>query len=641
VKGQEHCTASVVKGEFAQSIPDRLEEFVRKYPDRVAFKTKKVAFTWDALNRSANRIAHAILLTCKSPEKPIALLLDHETTMMPATVGVLKGGGFYVPLSPSHPSVRNIYILRETEADLIVTDTNNLSLAKELAQGKSHLINIDDLDSSLSSENLGLQISPDSLAFLTYTSGSTGEPKGIMNTHRKALYRITHDRCFGMGPDDRFTQPSSAERRTPFAALLSGAGSYPWYVKEEGLEHLADWLIEEKITIYRSAPRIFRQFVSTLTGKEQFPNLRVIVLAGDPVYRTDVELYEKNFSSECLLVNTYGAHEVGPIRMNVLGKEAEISGERVPIGYEIPDREVLLLDDNGQEVGFNQVGEIAVRTRDFSPSFWRRPDLMETKFLPDPNRGDRKIYLTGDLGRMSPDGCLEHLGRKDFQVKVRGLRVEIAEVEGALRSMDAIREAAVIAREDQQGDKRLVAYIVAAGNAPLGVSEVRRFIQQKLPPLMVPSTFVMLDMLPLTPTGKVNRRALPDPGKCRPDLDTPFVPPGTPVEQELSEIWANVLSLEKVGIHDNFFDLGGHSLAATRVISRVIQNFQLELPIKALFEAPTVAEMATVITQNQRKRACAEEIAQMLREVEAMNEEEAQNQIAGECIRSSSSDRHE
>ncbi|MDP2604424.1 MAG: non-ribosomal peptide synthetase [Deltaproteobacteria bacterium] len=620
-------TTGVAKEEFERSIPDRFEEHVRKHPDRLAFKTTKDALTWDALNRAANRVARAILGACEGRGKPIALLLDREASTMAATLGVLKAKSFYVPLSPSHPRPRNSYIINQTEPALIVTDSRSFSLATELAPGNCHLLNIDELDSRLSTENLGQPISPDSLAFLTYTSGSTGEPKGVINTHRKALYRITHDKHFGLGPGDRFTQPGSTERRSPFAALLSGAGSFPWYVNEEGLEHLADWLIQEEITVYRSGPRIFRQFVSTLTGKEEFRKLRVIVLADEPVYKTDFELYKKHFSSDCLLVNTYGVHEVGPIRMYVISKETEIAGERVPIGYEIPDREVLLLDDYGQEVGFNQVGEIAVRTRDFSPSFWRRPDLMETKFIPDPNGEDRRIYLTGDLGRMSPDGCLEHLGRKDFQVKIRGLRVEIAEVEGALRSMGAIREAVVIVQEDKLGEKRLVAYIVAAGNTTLSVSEVRRFVEQKLPPLMVPSRFIVLDALPLTPNGKVNRRALPDPGSDRPDLDTPYSPARTPMEKEAARIWAEVLSLDRVGVHDDFFELGGHSLAATRVVSHVINAYQLELPLQSLFQAPTVGEMAAVILQHQTKKLGEQELDRILSGVESLSDEEAERSL--------------
>ncbi len=623
-----------------QSIPDCFEQHARNHPNRIAFKTKKIVLTWDALNQSANRIARTILGTRKSLKKPIALLLDHETSMMPATMGVLKAGGFYVSLSPSHPLVRNNYILRETEADLIVTDGRSLSLATELAQGNCHLLNIDELDSSTSTENLGLPLSPDSLAFITYTSGSTGEPKGIINTHRKALHRITHDKHFGLGPDDRFTQPGSVERRSPFSALLSGAGSFPWYINEEGLEHLADWLIQEEITVYRSSPRIFRQFVSTLTGKEEFAKLRVIVLADEPVHKTDFELYKKHFSSDCLFVNTYGVHEVGPIRMYVIGKEAQITGERVPVGYEIPGREVLLLDENGHELGFNQVGEIAVRALDFSPSFWRRPDLTETKFLPDPNGADRKIYLTGDLGRMLPDGCLEHLGRKDFQVKIRGFRVDFSEVESAILKHPGVREAIVTARQDRLGDAQLVAYFVPRGDLAPTVSSLRNFLKEKLPDYMIPAAFVRLNEIPLTTTGtaKVDRRALPDPGNARPDLDTPFATPKTSVEKELSKIWAQVLAINQVGIHDSFFDLGGHSLAATRVVSQVIKQFQLELPLQSLFESTTVATMAAVITEHQGKKVGEKELDRILTELESLTEEEARRLLADKSATAQRSD---
>jgi amino acid adenylation domain-containing protein len=626
----EGSMVDVIIGELEQSVPDCLEGFARKYPDRIAFKTKERALTWDALNRAANQVARAVLGIYENRARPVALLIDQESPMMAATLGVLKMGGFYVPLSPSHPHVRNSYILNETAATFIVTDGKNLAHAEELSRGNHDLLNIDDIDPNLPSDNLGLRVTSDSLAFITYTSGSTGEPKGVVNTHRKALYRITHDKHFGLGPNDRFTNAGSTERRTPFAPLLCGAASFPWYVKEEGLAHLADWLVEEEITVYRSSPRIFRHFVSTLTGKEEFPKLRAIVLAGEPIYKSDVALYKKFFSPDCLLVNSYGVHEVGPIRVYTIDKGTKVTGDKLPIGYRLPDKEVLLLDDNGREVGPNQVGEIAVRTRYLSPGFWRRPDLTETKFLPDPDGGDRRIYLTGDLGRMLPDGCLEHLGRKDFQVKIRGLRVEFAEVEEALRSMKAIREAAVVAREDKPGDKRLVAYIVPEGNAPLSDSEVRRFAEQKLPPLMVPSRFVMLDALPLTPTGKVNRRVLPDPGNSRPDLDSPFVVARTPVEEKLSKIWAQVLSLDQVGIHDSFMELGGQSLSATQVISQVIKTFQVELPVRSLFETPTVAEMAVVIAQNQARKAGHEELSRMLNELKALSDEQAQRLLAEE-----------
>ena len=633
MKEQAHHTISVVTKDFDQSIPDCFEEHVRKHPEQLAFKSKKNALTWDGLNRTANRIARSILEMCGGQERPIALLLDEEISMLAATMGVLKSGTGYVPLAPSHPRARNTYVLNEIEPTLIVTDSKSFSSATELAQRDCKLLNIDELDSGISTENLDLPISPDAIAYVTYTSGTTGEPKGVVSTHRKVLHsQSTQHKPFLLGPDDRFTNVGSGERRTPFAPLLSGAASFPWYVKEEGLAHLADWLIEEEITVYRSGPRVFRHFISVLTGKEDFSKLRVINLMGESVDKDDVELYKEHFPSNCLLVNTYAAVEVGTIRMLVIDKETRIAGQKVPVGYEIPDKEVMLLDDKGQEVGFNQVGEIAVKSRYLSLGFWRRPDLTQGKFLPDPNGGDKRIYLTGDLGRMLPDGCLEHHGRKDFQVKIRGLRVEISEVEGALRSIDIVREAVVIAREDGARDKHLVAYIVPVTSGALNVNAVRSLLEQKLAPHMVPSRFVVLEALPLTPTGKLNRKALPDPGESRPDLDTPYAPSRTALERKLSQIWAKVLFLEQVGIHDSFIELGGNSLAATQVISQVMKKFQVEIPLRSLFEAPTIAKMAAVITEHQGKQLGEKELEHLLGELELMSDEEARHLVAKATI---------
>jgi amino acid adenylation domain-containing protein len=618
------------KEEVEQSIPGCFEEHVRRYPDRIAFNTKRSTLTWDALNRAANRVARTVLAVRQNRERPIALLLDQANSII-AGMGVLKTAGFYVPLAPSHPRARNSYILSETDATVILTDSKHLAPTTELALRDCRIINIDELDPSLPTENLGLPISPDSNAYIAYTSGSTGEPKGVVNTHCRVIHGIGHDKRFKLGPSDRFTNVGSSESNA-FYALLAGAGSFPWYVKEDGLAHLADWLVQEEITVCRFGPRVFRHFVSTLTDKEDFPKLRVIILAGEQVCRSDVELYQKHFSSDCLLLNTLGTREVGPYRVYVIGKETRIVGEVAPVGYAMPDKEVLLFDDNGQKVGFNQVGEIAVKSRYLSLGYWRRPDLTEAKFLPDPDGGDRRIYLTGDLGRISPDGCLEHLGRKDFQVKIRGLRVDISEAEKALVAHPGVKEAIVTARNDQSGDARLVAYFVPSSLLAPTVSSLRNFLRAKLPDYMIPSTFVKLDKIPLTATGsgKVDRRALPEPGNKRPDLESPFVGPRTAVENELSLIWNAVLSLDGVGIHDSFLDLGGHSLLANQIISEVIKTFQVELPVRCLFEAPTVAEMAIIITQNQAKKAGREELSRMLTELKALSDEEAQRLLAQE-----------
>src|SRR5215467_3425688 len=611
-----------------QSIPDCFEQHARNHPNRIAFKTKKIVLTWDALNQSANRIARTIIGTCESLEKPIALLLD-QTSMMPATMGVLKAGGFHVLLSPSHPLARNNYILRETEAGLIVTDGKSLFLARELEQGDRHLLNLDELDSSVSAENLGLPISPDSLAFLAYTSGSTGEPKGVINTHRKVLHRLAHDQLFELGSDDRFTNVGSAER-TAFSPLLSGAGAFPWYVREDGLEHLADWLTQEEITVCRFGPRVFRQFVSTLTGREKFPKLRAINLTGAPACRTDIELFRRHFPSDCVLANTLGTHEVGPFRMYLIRKETQVGSEIVPVGYEVPGTEVQLLDNNHQRLGFDEVGEIAVRSRYLAPGYWRKPDLTNERFLPDPEGGDQRIYLTGDLGRMSPDGCLEHIGRKDFQVKIRGFRVDLSEVESAILKHPGIREGIVTTRQNRLDDVQLVAYFVPRGDFAPTVSSLRNFLKEKLPDYMIPAAFIRLNEIPLTTTGtaKVDRCALPELGNTRPELDIPYVSARTPVEKAVAGIWAEVLGLGQISVHDNFFDLGGHSLSATRVVSQVFKQFHLDILFKSLFELSTVAHMAAVITERQATMIGESEFERILAELESISEEKAKQSVA-------------
>jgi acyl carrier protein len=248
--------------------------------------------------------------------------------------------------------------------------------------------------------------------------------------------------------------------------------------------------------------------------------------------------------------------------------------------------------------------------------------------LPDPNGGDERTYLSGDLGRISADGCLFHVGREDFRAKVRGYSVEVSEIEMALLEHPDVKEAAVVGRETQSDDSQLIAYFVPSEKPAATVTELRNFLKARLPDYMIPSAFVLLRALPLTPNGKVDRLALPAPESKRPEVDTPFAAPRTLIEEELAGIWAAVLSLDRVGIRDNFFDLGGHSLAATRVISQVIRKFQLELPLQCLFQSPTIAAMAALITEHQGKQLGGEELDCVLTELESLSNEEAKRLLA-------------
>ena len=551
--------------------------------------------------------------------------------MVASILGVLKAGKFYVPLDPSYPQARTTYMLEDSDAHLIVTNTQNLSLAKELAQNGRQVMNFDELDLSLSTENLELCVSPDNLAYMIYTSGSTGQPKGVVQTHRNVLHDImNYTNAFHICRDDRLitlTAYSFADTaRSTNGALLNGASLYPLDIREEGLTHLAGWLIEQEITIYRSVPTTFRHFISTLDGKEQFPELRLVYMAGEPVYKRDVELYKKHFVSDCIFVNGMGSTECLTCRWYFINKETTINGNNVPVGYALEDMEILLLDDDGNQVGPNQVGEMVVKSRYLCPGYWRKPNFTQAY----PAGGEERIYHTGDLGLMLADGCLLHMGRKDFQVKIRGHRVEVAEIEAGLLSTGKIKEAIVTLHEDRPGDQRLVAYLVPAERPAATVARMRRALAEKLPDHMIPSAFVMLDALPLLPNGKVDRRQLPTPGSTRTDLAAPFLAPQTPVEEALTGIWAEVLGLDRVGIHDNFLELGGNSLLAARVISRVINILQVEIPLRSLFESPTVADMAMVITQNQIKKANHKDIERMLAGLETLSDNAAKQLLSSE-----------
>jgi hypothetical protein len=267
----------------------------------------------------------------------------------------------------------------------------------------------------------------------------------------------------------------------------------------------------------------------------------------------------------------------------------------VPVGYSVEDTDVLLLDDDGKDVGFGEVGEIVVKSRYIAPGYWRDPELTRAAFPSNSQDGSERLYRTGDLARRLPDGCFIHLGRKDYQVKVRGHRVELAEVETALRNIGVISEAVVVAREDIAGEKRLAAYVVPRQKPGPTIREVRDILTGKLPDYMVPSIFVFLDALPLTPNGKLDRHALPAPEWKRTELDGPFVAPRTPTEASVAKIWAEILRLPRVGVYDNFFEMGGQSLLGTQIISRVRDTFRAELPWRSLFDVPTVAGLADLI----------------------------------------------
>ena len=667
------------KHEIEQSIGDRFESQVKNYPGHIAVKSPAHEWSYTELNRRANRVAQAILNLRGAGEERIAILFDHDAPMIAGMLGALKAGKTYVPLDPNNPPERLAQIIEDSQATTLLTNSRYLALARDLTmrsavaersgdtaldqipdhQSKAPsplrsagalqkcLINIDDQEQVGETVSLP-EVEPDWLAYILYTSGSTGQPKGVMQNHRNVLYYIrNYTNNLHLNASDRLTLLSSycfdASVMDIYGALLNGATLYPIDIKQEGLAGLPQHLIDEEITVYHSTPTVYRYFVnavaqtpvrecevSTAIGRDRvalhrppasnhrlksmpptaFPNLRLVVLGGEKVSRTDVELYQRHFSDDCLFINGLGPTEATVVLQNFINKQTIISGDSVPVGYPVEDTEVLLLNRTGKPSEVS--GEIAIKSKHVALGYWRNPEATAKAFVgsrgtkpasvPDPVRGSSptvrkgspQIYKTGDMGRRLPDGSIQFEGRKDFQIKIRGHRVELGEIESVLTQHQLVRESVVVAKENAAGDNRLVAYVVP--HEPTSINgELRDFLKQKLPEYMVPSSFVVLNSLPLTASGKLNRRALPAPVDSS---DTVLAAPETPLEKSLTAIWADVLEIKAFGTTDNFFDLGGHSLLAVRLFAQIEKKLRKRLPLATLFLAPTVKQLAAVIQKD-------------------------------------------
>ncbi|MBT9312776.1 non-ribosomal peptide synthetase [Leptothoe kymatousa] len=587
------------RSEIDQSICDRFERIVYQFPERIAISSQGRKVTYTHLNESANRLAHVLSAQQKQNSDPVVLMLDHDTPILTAILGVLKAGKAYVVLEPSLPKARFDTILADFGEPIIITSNQHRKFAATLKNGNCNVVNLEQLDINLPNINLSLSIPSETVAAIFYTSGSTGQPKGVQRTHQDILHRIwleTND--YRICSDDKiallYSAGFAASVADIFNALLNGATLCLYDFRELGIANLTPWLQREEITMFHLPVALFQQWLHGLEQQEQFPKLRQVTPSGK-LYRREVERCWQHLPGNCTLVQRFGASETGMCTRFLVTRETLLSTPVIPAGYPVADTKILLLDENSQPVIGHNTGEIAIKSRYLSSGYWQKPELTKQKFLPDPNDPRGQIYLTGDLGRWQSGGCLEHLGRKDFMVKIRGFRVELGEIETALNQHPQVQGAIVITDEPQPNEKRLVAYITASQDS-LNSNRLHRFLATKLPNYMVPSSFVFLDTFPLTPNGKIDRQALPTVDQNWHCSEHRIVAPQTPVEIQLAQTWCDFLKLEQVGIYDNFFELGGHSLLATQIMSRINEKFKLNLLLRNLFEAPTIAELSNRIT---------------------------------------------
>ncbi|WP_457940352.1 AMP-binding protein [Mesorhizobium sp. 10J20-29] len=575
--------------DVGKSIVERFSAQVQRYPDRLAIKSADgLKLTYRELDKLSNTVAHEILARDNS-DAPVAFLLDQSSTAAVTILGILKAARIFVALDPSWAPPELNRILADCRPGLVLTDSKHFDRVGRLTHGYQ-CVNLDAVGSGAPDSPLECTIKPDDLAYIYYTSGSTGAAKGVCDSHRNVLhniYRYTnnlHITCH-----DRLSLIQacafSGTVSSLFGALLNGASAFPFDLKGLGMKRLARWVDDEKLTIFHSVPMIFEQMLET---SADFTGLRLIRLEGDQASSRHIAAFQRRFGPNCTLVNGLGTTETGIVRQYFVDPGTVVPPGAVPIGYPVRDMDIRLLDDEGREVPGGTVGEISVCSRYLAVGYWGKPVLTAQSFRQDAEDSTRRIYRTGDLGRMLPGGCLQYLGRKDFRIKLRGERIEIAQVEDALRALPGVRQAAAMVREDKPGRQQLVAYVVASECRP-EVRTLRKSLLAKLHRTMVPTRFAFLDELPLDDNQKVRRDRLPPPVNS--PLPRRASIAGSKQQRLLLRCFMEVLEQCDVGLHDNFFDFGGDSLQAAELALLIERRLLVPCPPEFPFEVGSVFEL--------------------------------------------------
>ncbi|UCG25390.1 MAG: AMP-binding protein [Chloroflexota bacterium] len=586
--------------ELERTVLDRFALVVAHFPDNPAILTMAHSFTYRALDEAANRVAQAILAKYDSTDVPVAILMGHGALPIVALLGVLKSGSSFVMLDVLNHASWLSDVLQDSMARLVITDTQHLPLAFELAHGHQ-LLNIDQALDRLPGENEHQVVMADNPLAIFYTSGSTGKPKGVVLTHRYLLHYVwasghyyeimSRDRLTGL-----FSYSYAASMPNVFEALLSGATLYPLDVRDHTATQVSDWLAHHQITICHPPVSLYRQLIGSLGQANQALNLRMMILGGQTMTQEDVVAFREVFPTGCGLLNRLSSTETGLVACAFV--ESRLSGERLPVGYPVAGKSVLLLDEDGRPVRMGETGEITVKSKYIAAGYWQQSTSVRAKFLPDPEDSDGSIYMTGDLGRMDSEGLLYHYGRKDFLVKIRGYRVELQAIEQALRRVASVQDAAVIADSHSGGDPRLIAYIISATQPAASSGALRDELRQSLPHYMLPSQFVIMAAFPQTASGKIDRQALPQPETARPELANSYIAPRSSLERELVRLWENILNIHPIGIHDDFFDLGGHSLLALQLTAQLEKQFvdlMDRFVLQSFFQRPTIAHLGHML----------------------------------------------
>ncbi|TCP59316.1 amino acid adenylation domain-containing protein [Tumebacillus sp. BK434] len=584
------------------TVQSAFEAQVRATPERLAVKLGQHTLAYAELNAAANRLARHLQAHGVQPGDRVALCAERSVELIIAMLAILKSGAAYVPLDVSYPAERLGFMLEDTGAKLLLTQAQ---LAASLPQ---HDVEVLPLEQALQasaledSADLELALSGESLAYVMYTSGSTGQPKGVLTPHRGIVRLVKASDYVQFAAEDVFLQfaPVAFDASTfeIWGALLNGALLVVYPPEQASLQELGQFLQREQVTTLWLTAGLFHQMVEhQLDGLK---GIRQLLAGGDALSLPHVQQALKVIDGR--LVNGYGPTETTTFACcHVMTKPEEAGQNSVPIGRPIGHTEVYVLDRHLRPVPAGVTGELYIGGAGLAHGYLNRPEQTAQAFVPHPFRTGAKLYKTGDLVRLLPDGTLQFAGRADKQVKIRGFRIEPGEIEAALASHPAVQSALVTVREDEPGQKQLAAYLVAAGESLPDAAVLRSHLEGLLPAYMIPQAWVKLDAIPLTPNGKVDLRALPAPQEAEQLASRrPYLAPRTKTEERLAALCAGLLGVEQVSVEDSFFDLGGHSMLGIQLITRVRQEFGVDLPMRDLFMTPTVAQLAPVIEQLQQ-----------------------------------------
>ncbi len=590
-------------------LHEAFEQQVARTPEAVALRFRDRALTYSELDARADELAATLVGLGAGPGTLTAVCMERSLEMVVALYGILKAGSAYVPIDPEYPAERIAFMANDAAAPILLTQA---ALAEQFAETSARVVAIDIEAAPESSRPEGPRASKatlDDLAYVIYTSGSTGQPKGAMNTHRAISNRIQWmQEAFQLTPADRILQ------KTPFSFDVS-VWEFFWplmygaelVIAEPGghrdTSYLAQLIIDRGITTIHFVPSMLQLFLEDPRAGECASLVRVIC-SGEALPKAVQDRFFDRLDAE--LHNLYGPTEAAvDVTWWACDRASELSF--VPIGKPIANTQMHILDEELRPVPIGTAGELYIGGIQVGRGYLNRPELTTERFIAHPfgTEPGARLYKTGDLARYLPDGNIEFLGRSDFQVKIRGFRVELGEIEAALEAIDGVRQAIVVARERSGGDLELVAYVSTAAIDGPTTNDLRARLLIQLPAYMVPTTFVSIERFPLSPNGKVDRKALPEPTRARPDLGAPYAEPRSAVERLVAEKWQQILDVEAVGIHDRFFELGGTSLQAARFVNEMQTELRESIFVVTLFAAPSVAEYAAFL-QEQYPAAVAQ-----------------------------------